>query len=129
MGRLRILGRLQSAAVVADGEVVRLVGNHELNLAAGSVRARSAMRDPARLSARLREEMAAGKLVAAAAFEGMLFIHGGFTAESLGLVQRWVGEQRGSPGTVAAAVNRMLTVAARIARFGGGPFAGEGAGS
>jgi hypothetical protein len=73
---VQFLRRLQTQAAAADGQVVRLVGNHELMLLQGN-RHYANFEDPAGLARQLREEILAGKVLASYTDGTRLYTHSG----------------------------------------------------
>jgi len=77
---VEFLRRLQEEARKADGEVVRLLGNHELMLLQGDYRYAN-FENPQELANDLRTEIIEGRIKAAYVFENRLFIHGGMRSK------------------------------------------------
>jgi hypothetical protein len=122
---LDLLRRLQDEAPATGGEVVRLVGNHEMEPMRGEFGYMRGIRDRQAMRVRLRAEAAEGRLVAAAEVAGWLCIHGGLRPQ-LGRVLRHearaAGLGEGLPALVARA-NGVLREAARSGDFGHALFA------
>ena len=68
---------LQDQAAALGGEVVRLAGNHEMELVRGCLDYADNLSDPTSLAGWLRSEMAEGLLVAAAVAGPWVCVHGG----------------------------------------------------
>ncbi len=75
-----LLDRLQSEAAVDGGEVIRLVGNHELELMMENYLISEFQREQAvRMREKLLGQVLSGQLKAAYAYKGFLFTHAGVT--------------------------------------------------
>ena len=75
-----LLDQLQAEAVAAGGEVIRLVGNHELELMMENYLISEFNRElAAQIRAKLVGQVLAGDLKAAYAYKGFLFTHAGIT--------------------------------------------------
>lgn len=75
-----LLDKLQAQAQTAGGEVVRLVGNHELELMMENYLISEFRREQAvAMREKLIEQVLAGNLKAAYAYKGFLFTHAGIT--------------------------------------------------
>ena len=75
-----LLERLQAEAAAAGGEVVRLVGNHELELIMENYLITEFQREQAmQIRERMIGQVLAGDLKAAYAYKGFLFTHAGIT--------------------------------------------------
>jgi hypothetical protein len=122
---LDLVRRLQDEAPATGGEVVRLVGNHEMEPMRGEFGYMRGIRDREAMRARLLAEAAQGRLVAAAEVEGWLCIHGGLRP-ALGRVlrreARAAGLGEGLPALVAHA-NALLVAAAQTGDFSHAFFA------
>lgn len=77
-----LLDKLQPQAAAEQGEVIRLVGNHEAELLLGNFMITAEPRTEARLMAeKLRIQVFSGALRAAYAYKGYLFTHAGVTSK------------------------------------------------
>jgi len=124
---LDLLRRLQDDAPATGGEVVRLVGNHEMEPMRGEFGYMRGIRDPRAMRARLLAEAGEGRLVAAAEVEGWLCIHGGLRPALRRLLRdeaRTAGHGEGLTALVARA-NDVLSDAARTGDFSHALFAHE----
>ncbi len=75
-----LLDQLQTEALAAGGEVIRLVGNHELELMMENYLISEFNREQAaQIRAKLIGQVLAGDLKAAYAYKGFLFTHAGVT--------------------------------------------------
>ncbi len=75
-----LLDRIQAEALADGGEVIRLVGNHELELMMGNYLISEFQREQAeRMRTKLIGQALAGALKAAFAYKGFLFTHAGVT--------------------------------------------------
>lgn len=75
-----LLTKLQTQAAQTGGEVIRLVGNHELELLMGNYTLGEIHGDTAeQLREQLTQQVANGQLRAAHAYKGYLFTHAGVT--------------------------------------------------
>lgn len=117
MATYDFLARLQTMARRRRGEVVRLVGNHELALLEGDF-SLTDVPEAAELAARMKIDVLAGRLHAAYAHGGWLFTHAGAGAR---LVQRLRGELRAEGRftlpRLAALLDRKLRFAVEAGDF------------
>ena len=75
-----LLDRIQREAEAAGGEVIRLIGNHELELILENYLISEFQREEAmRMREKLIRQVLAGQLKAAYAYKGFLFTHAGVT--------------------------------------------------
>lgn len=110
---LDLLRRLQDEAARDGGEVVRLLGNHELELMRDCDAYARNLPSPRRVGARLRDEAAEGRLHAAAEVHGWLCLHGGLQpalGRQLRVEAREAGHGKGTRALVAHA-NQLLRMA------------------
>ena len=122
---LDLLRRLQDDAPAHGGEVVRLIGNHEMEPMRGEFAYMQNVRDPRGVRARLLTEAAEGRLVAAAEVEGWLCIHGGLRP-ALGRQLRREAPAAGHGeglGALVAQANDVLVVAVHTDDFSHALFA------
>ena len=81
---LTLLDTLQAEAEISGGEVIRLVGNHELELMMENYLISEFQRDQAmQIREKLIGQVLAGDLKAAYAYKGFLFTHAGVTNKLL----------------------------------------------
>lgn len=79
-----LLDRIQAEALAEGGEVIRLVGNHELELMMENYLISEFQREQAiRMREKLIGQVLAGQLKAAYAYKGFLFTHAGVTRKLL----------------------------------------------
>lgn len=121
------LADLQVRASKGKGEVVRLLGNHEVMLLEGDFQFAD-FPNPEKMANRIREDVLAGRVLAAHAYGGWLFTHAG---AGFSLLQRLRNEMRGSEERpkrftlkrLAAHLNQKLHVAVRNADYSDPIFA------
>ncbi|MFA6583859.1 MAG: metallophosphoesterase [Elusimicrobiaceae bacterium] len=101
-----LLDRIQRAARREGGNVVRLVGNHEVELLKGNGQLTSLPRaQAAAFTVSLRRDIFSGKITAAYAQQGYLFTHAGLTGDlQLALSPHGEGEDAASMANVINAV-------------------------
>lgn len=93
---VRLLRALQSQAPAAGGEVVRLCGNHELMLLQADYRYAN-FTDPAGLARDIRDEIAAGKMLASFSDDSRLYTHAGLRS-AIRIAVEDQGESKTSAG-------------------------------
>lgn len=103
------LGRLQEKAAAKGGEVIRLIGNHELYILQGMYRATN-LKDPEAFRVRLEDDLFSGKVQGVCAAQGFLFTHAGVRSKIMEtLLEGWkAGESGDLSAFIARAINIVL---------------------
>lgn len=117
VGVLDLLATVQQSAAAGGGEVVRLAGNHEMELMRGCVNYAQNLPDPLRVGERLCREVAAGQIICAARVGAWLCLHGGLRPELRHQLAR-EAQSRGHGTGLTGVVERMNDLFARAAKDG-----------
>ena len=107
-----LLARLQREAEQKGGKVVRLLGNHELELLRGNIYLTTLPLDQAQEYHRqLACDILEGKVLAAYSQQGYLFTHAGLTGEMLSLLTKTLGGLPHDEPGLADVINKTLVLA------------------
>ena len=99
-----LLDKIQKQAVAAEGEVVRLVGNHELEpLLSNFVISGFSQEEAKLMQEKLTRQVLNGELRAAYAYKGILFTHAGVTRKLYKIFQMQLDEPNAS--NIASLIN------------------------
>ncbi len=99
-----LLDKIQKQAARSQGEVVRLVGNHELEpLLANFVISGFSLEEAKLMQEKLTRQVLTGELRAAYAYKGILFTHAGVTRKLYRIFQMQLDDP--SAGNIAALIN------------------------
>lgn len=99
-----LLDKLQRQAANSQGEVVRLVGNHELEIMLGNFAISGLERPVAQeVRAKLNRQVLDGELRGAYAYKNFLFTHAGVTRKLFHIFQQQLEDA--SPANVAVLIN------------------------
>ncbi|NLO91160.1 MAG: hypothetical protein GX410_04115 [Elusimicrobia bacterium] len=108
-----LLARLQNEAPRHGGKVIRLLGNHELELIKRNFCLTTLqMHDAEHYRKRLVSDIAAGKVTAAFADQDYLFTHAGLMPDVMKELNKALGTQPPSPVAYAVLLNQLLKTAA-----------------
>ncbi|MBU1113309.1 MAG: site-2 protease family protein, partial [Candidatus Omnitrophica bacterium] len=126
------LADLQKQARLAGGEVVRLLGNHELMVLQGYYQFTN-FDQPEKLAGQIRRDILSGDVKAAFVFGDRIFTHGDFEFSTIQrrLVEEIAGEKSISPNAVtlselAEKMNQFLIAAVKIGDFSHEIFGANG---
>ena len=107
-----LLARLQHEAPRHGGRVIRLVGNHELELLKRNFCLTTLqLHDAEHYRKRLAADIAAGKVTAAFADQNYLFTHAGLMPDIIKELNKGLGTQPPSPVAYAVLLNQLLKTA------------------
>jgi tetratricopeptide (TPR) repeat protein len=100
---------LQAKAREGGGQVIRLIGNHELMVLQGDYQ-QTDIEDPTSFRKRLIADLAAGKVQGAYAAQGFLFTHAGVRSQIMHklLRRKQPAEVKDLPAVLAVEINRLL---------------------
>ncbi len=99
-----LLDRIQKQAVQAQGEIIRLVGNHELEPLLSNFVISGFSKEEARfIHDKLTRQVLNGELRAAYAYKGILFTHAGVTRKLYKIFQMQLDDA--SAGNIASLIN------------------------
>ena len=99
-----LLDKIQKQAVAAEGEVVRLVGNHELEpLLSNFVISGFSQEEAKLMQEKLTRQVLNGELRAAYAYKGILFTHAGVTRKLYKIFQMQLDDPNAS--NIASLIN------------------------
>ena len=108
-----MLARLQHEAPRHGGRVIRLLGNHELELLKSNFRLTTLqLYDAEHYRRRLVSDIGSGKVTAGFADQNYLFTHAGLMPEIIKELNRALGTQPPSPVAYAVLLNQLLKAAA-----------------
>ncbi|MBU2101875.1 MAG: UTP--glucose-1-phosphate uridylyltransferase, partial [Candidatus Omnitrophica bacterium] len=112
------LAQLQQQARVAGGEVVRLLGNHELMVLQGFFGFTN-FDNPSELAERIQQDILDGSVKAAYVFGDRLFVHGGLRSKIRTMIveeivkEKSIANDKVAPEQIAEKLNQLLIAAAK----------------